>query len=278
MFNSDKIIAHNLASPWLLFYLYLFPKLIPKVYWMIWGKDLYFYKLLKKKNFYHEIYEFFRKKVFKQIKHVVTYVKGDAELAKKWYGVNAEYHECLMYPSNLYKEIDMPESIHLGTNILLGNSADPSNNHIEVFNKLTNYKDSDIKVYTPLSYGNKKYAQNIINQGKKLLGDKFVPITDFMPKEEYLTLLAKIDIAVFNHNRQQAMGNIITLLGLGKTVYLKQDISSAILLKNHGIKTFDLQMFKLEVADSKIIKTNIDKVKDYFSADNLSRQTKIVFK
>jgi hypothetical protein len=172
----------------------------------------------------------------------------------------------------------MPESIHLGTNILLGNSADPSNNHIEVFNKLTNYKDSDIKVYTPLSYGNKKYAQNIINQGKKLLGDKFVPITDFMPKEEYLTLLAKIDIAVFNHNRQQAMGNIITLLGLGKTVYLKQDISSAILLKNHGIKTFDLQMFKLEVADSKIIKTNIDKVKDYFSADNLSRQTKIVFK
>jgi len=34
-----------------------------------------------------------------------------------------------------------------------------------------------------------------------------------MPLDEYLNLLAKIDIAIFNHKRKQAMGNITTLLG-----------------------------------------------------------------
>lgn len=41
-----------------------------------------------------------------------------------------------------------------------------------------------------------------------------------MPFEEYLGLLAKIDIAILNHKRQQAMGNITTLLGLGKKYIL----------------------------------------------------------
>ena len=104
MFKVEKIFIHSLASPWLLLFLFLFPQLTHKVYWVIWGKDLYFYQLLEKKHFYHYIYEFFRKRVFKRIKHVITYVQGDAELAKEWYQVEAEYHECLMYPSNLFKK------------------------------------------------------------------------------------------------------------------------------------------------------------------------------
>jgi hypothetical protein len=34
-----------------------------------------------------------------------------------------------------------------------------------------------------------------------------------MPFDEYLNLLAKVDIVIFKHKRQQAMGNITTLLG-----------------------------------------------------------------
>ena len=42
---------------------------------------------------------------------------------------------------------------------------------------------------------------------------KFKPLVDFMPFDEYLNLLAKVDIAIFNHKRQQAMGNTTILLG-----------------------------------------------------------------
>ena len=41
-----------------------------------------------------------------------------------------------------------------------------------------------------------------------------------MPFNQYLEFLGKIDIAIFNHRRQQGFGNAITLLGLGKKVYL----------------------------------------------------------
>ena len=42
-----------------------------------------------------------------------------------------------------------------------------------------------------------------------------------LPLSDYLKILGKIDIAIFNHERQQAVGNITSLLGLGKKVYIK---------------------------------------------------------
>ncbi len=37
----------------------------------------------------------------------------------------------------------------------MGNSANPTNNHIEVLNKLLKFKDEDIEIIAPLSYGEK---------------------------------------------------------------------------------------------------------------------------
>ena len=37
-----------------------------------------------------------------------------------------------------------------------------------------------------------------------------------MNNKDYIQFLNQIDIAVFNHNRQQAMGTIRSLLGMGK--------------------------------------------------------------
>jgi hypothetical protein len=42
--------------------------------------------------------------------------------------------------------------------ILLGNSADPSNNHVEALERLLPYRDQDIKIYAPLSYGDQRPA------------------------------------------------------------------------------------------------------------------------
>ena len=277
MFSNQKIIVHSLASPWLLLNLYLFPTLNQKVYWAIWGKDLYYYKLLKKKYFYHDIYEFFRKKVFRNIGNTIVYVKGDYELARKWYGVKGKNHDCFMYPSNLYKAYDIKEKKHTGINIQIGNSAETTNNHFEVFEKLLKFKDADITIYAPLSYGNRDYAKKVTEKGKALYGDKFIPLTEFMPYEKYLEFLGNIDIVIFGHKRQQALGNSIILLGLGKKVYMRNDISPWQFFNDIRVKVYNIENINLNLLDDSIKEGNIKNIKEYFSERRLIAQLKKLF-
>lgn len=272
LFESEKIIIHCLASPALLFYLYLFPELSRKCYWSIWGKDLYFYRTLPKKHFYHSIYEFFRRKVIKNIGHIITYSIGDYELAREWYGTKATWHKSFMYPSNLYKEIPYQKQKERRITLLVGNSADPSNNHFDAFKLLKKFKNEDIKIIVPLSYGNKHYAKQVIKMGKSIFNDKFTYLDELMPLNEYLKLLSNIDIGVFSHHRQQAMGNITTLLGMGKKVYLRRDVTTWRTLEDTGAKLFELSKLNLELLDSKTKDHNKNVIKNTFSEEALLRQ------
>ena len=63
---------------------------------------------------------------------------------------------------------------------------------------------------------------------------------------------------MFNHNRQQAMGNTITLLGLGKKVYMRRGVAQWSFFESHKIKVFDIVNFDLQVLDANE-KTESDK-------------------
>lgn len=70
-----------------------------------------------------------------------------------------------MYPSNLYHEYSINNVSKTKENIIIqvGNSADCTNDHIEVFNKLKRYKN--IKIICPLSYGGDDvYIDNVIKE------------------------------------------------------------------------------------------------------------------
>src|SRR5690554_1631337 len=274
MHRADKIILHGLFDIKLVFILFFTPWLLKKCYWVMWGGDLYVYKLGEKNHRWRRN-ELFRRPIIKNMGNLVTYIEGDVDLARKWYGAKGQYHECLMYSSNLYKEYDLPEKTSATINIQVGNSADPSNSHIDALKKLLPFKSDDICIYVPLSYGNQQHAQQVIKQGKEWFGDKFVALTDFMPFDEYLAFLGSIDIAIFNHKRQQAMGNTITLLGLGKTVYIRSDTTQWQFFKDKGLEINDIdKLSKLEKAHSS---SNQEKVKEYFSLDNLIQQYERIF-
>ncbi len=274
MHSADKVFLHGLFDIRLVLILFLTPWLLKKCYWVIWGGDLYAYKF-GNKNKNYKIKEFFRRPVIKRIGHLVTYIQGDVELARKWYGTTGKYHECIMYTSNLYTDYTVPPKKGLTLNIQVGNSADPSNNHIEVLEKLLPFKDQDISIYVPLSYGDQVHAKKVIKQGKEWFGENFKPLTDFIPFEQYLKLLGTIDITIFNHKRQQAMGNTITLLGLGKTVYLRSDVTQWQFFQDKGIVVGDFLKFKqLEKIDCK---NNEKKIKEYFSEINFLNQLKGLF-
>jgi len=277
LMKHDRVIIHSLASPWLLFYLYLFPSLPEKSWWIMWGKDLYFYQLLEKKNFLHKIYEFFRKRVFRKIAHLVTSTTGDYELALEWYKVKGKHHKCMMYPNNLYQDIKVQGSPRSYLNIQVGNSADPSNNHFEIFDQLVAIDNKSFRVIVPLSYGDNEYAKRVVERGKMLFGDRFMPLLSMMPREDYQQFLADIDIAIFNHKRQQALGNIISLLGLGKKVYMRSDSTHWDVFKAHNIVLYDvLSGIDIELPSKESVEKNRENTKAAFSVDTYLRELQVV--
>lgn len=267
MYAAGKIIIHGLWSNHLMKLLFFQFWLLKKYYHVMWGGDFYF----------PEEQSWLKKQIIKNMGHLITYIKGDYELAQKWYGANGEYHECFMYPSNLYKEYAIEPKEHNIINIQLGNSADPTNNHMDVLKSLAKYKDENIKIFVPLSYGDKEYAKEVITKGKEIFGDKFLPLTEFMPFQKYLDFLSEIDIAIFAHKRQQAMGNTITLLGLGKKVYMQSDITPWKLFSDIDVKVFDVENIKIDLIDKQVQKENQEKIKEYFSEENYLSQLQNLF-
>lgn len=134
-------------------------------------------------------------------------------------------------------------------------------------------------VYCPLSYGNEEYAQAIISKGISMFGEKFLPLTRFMSFEEYNCYMASIDIAIFNHRRQQAMGNIIGLLSMGKTVYLRPTETPYKFFKELGVTVFssDTIYEGLRVLDEKQKLNNVELMKRKFSRNSLVESWRLIF-
>jgi len=277
MNKAEKIILHGMFNNHLFYFLAIQPWLLKKCYWVVWGGDLYIHNA-SLKDWRWKKNEFFRHFIIMRMGHFITYIKGDYELAKQWYGARGEYHHCLMYPSNTYKDHAVPPKKGNATNIIVGNSADPSNNHEEVLRKLTAYKEENIQIYCPLSYGSVEVAERIAALGKDLFGEKFTPLLDFMPFEDYLELLGQIDIAVFAHKRQQAMGNTITLLGLGKKVYMRSDVTPRAMFVELGVKVFEIQNFDLTPLNDNVRKGNQLRIESHFSATAFTKQLRTIFK
>lgn len=281
LYNSEKIIIHGLFSYYMVLLFFFQPWLLKKCYWVIWGGDLY-YHTTREKTYKTNIYEYLRKYVIKNMFGFITHIRGDYELAKEWYGAKGEYYYSFMYPSNLYKEYSLSEGMKVDSKmyIQIGNSADPSNNHIEVLDKLQRYRDMDIEIICPLSYGDKIYANSVIERGTEILGNKFIPITEFIPIDKYLDILAKIDIAIFNHKRQQALGNITTLLGFGKKIYIREDITTWQFCIDHDLKVYNSNCdFEdlFENMDEKIKQQNIENIKLKFSEKKLVEDWRRIF-
>ncbi|MDV6253318.1 TDP-N-acetylfucosamine:lipid II N-acetylfucosaminyltransferase [Vibrio sp. EA2] len=273
--KSKKIILHGLVKFKVVQLLWVFRFLLPKCHWAIWGGDLYRREenLLTRKGRYRE---FFRKKVIKDMGYIITSIKGDYENAVKWYGTKAPYLSYFMYPASLYHDVDVPEKKDDKITILVGNSADPSNNHEEVFNIIKPYINDKVRVICPLNYGGKKHADKITKLGSKLFGTSFEPILDYMKYDDYISLLSTVDIAIFNHNRQQAMSNIRVLLGMGKKVYMRKEISSYRTLTDLGIKVTDVKDFSLGLSEEESA-NNINIVKSYYSKETLVSNLKNIF-
>lgn len=127
-----------------------------------------------------------------------------------------------------------------GQNILIGNSASLTNNHIEAFDFLKNANLEKRKLIVPLSYGDMNYAQSINKIGTSIFDEKMTPIFEFMPLDAFNILLGSCNVVIMNHYRQQAVGNIVAALWMGAKVYLNERNTLYQYLKRIGISVYSI--------------------------------------
>ena len=128
-----------------------------------------------------------------------------------------------------------------GNDILLGNSATATNNHLEALNMLSSIDVKDRKIIVPLSYGSQEYGDALEKCGRRLLGSNFVPIRNFMPLAEYNSLISSCSIAIMNHRRQQALANIGSILCNGGKLFLDESSVVYKFLKKNGAYVYSVR-------------------------------------
>ncbi|MFW5795353.1 MAG: TDP-N-acetylfucosamine:lipid II N-acetylfucosaminyltransferase [Bacillota bacterium] len=289
IYSAENIFLHSLLRKVIIVFFFN-PWFLRKAKWILWGGELYSYKkYVKKTKLKSRIYEYMRSYVIKNVEGIITYIKGDFDLAKTWYNTDAVFYECIIYLSNIPSYNISKTNLNINNNyskehifIQVGNSADPSNNHVEILDKIKKNitQKNKIKIICPLSYGKEKEAEKVIKYGKKEFGKDFVPLTEFMDLKTYNKLQSNIDIAIFNHKRQQAMGNILTLLYLGKKVYIRDDIVTWDFMQGNKLKVFSFNNLKEDLfkkIDAHIAKENRKKINSRFNIETFIEEWRNIF-
>lgn len=140
--------------------------------------------------------------------------------ANPWFG--AEYMTWNYLTLEDDMPFDLPEVAETpGVDLLAGNSASPTNNHVELFEAIARHVDlAGRRVYVPLGYGDPRYRDRVLAAGERQLGPHFVPLTDFLPYPEYVRLVSSCGFVLMYHLRQQALGNLFIAALSGARIFL----------------------------------------------------------
>ena len=135
--------------------------------------------------------------------------------------------------------------------IQVGHNAFPFNNHVETLDLLQRFRDGTndkrIAVVLPIAYGNgdisgrADYRTALIQYANDVFrGVELEFWTKMVDNYAYTKRLATIDIAIFNSERQNGLGNLLQLLYMGKKVYLSPKNPLFPLIRQKGFELHDI--------------------------------------
>lgn len=263
----DIIVFHGFWYQTLMLLALLLPNVSNKVVWVIWGNDLY--------NDVSPIDYFLKKKLAQRSRLITSHVKDDYCFALKKYRLKDKPYKWSSYPINYDNiQLRLPSDVLTDYKIMLAHSGDKANKHkyvLDIINGLSSY--SYIKIFVPLSYGDSKYINSLIDYINTIKNNHITieVITDFMENDYYQAFLCLMDIAIFPADRQIALANIIQLLALGKKVFLSSKSPTWKHLESLGIVVYDILNLdsKWLSFDYDVLKSNHEKTLKTYSIENL---------
>jgi hypothetical protein len=164
--------------------------------------------------------------------------------------------------------------------ILLNHSGNPVNNHITLIDALSNHYSKNFIALCPLSYGaSQPLIENFTKYGKFKLGKKFLPITDYIKPEAYSKVMEQVDILLMNTFFSGGLANIMTLLALGRKVYInKKNEDYQIMFKENSIQVFSIDSENdewsrtiFEPMNPLVIQNNIKQTNYLFGDDTIAK-------
>lgn len=222
-------------------------------------------------------------KVINKLSYFITDNGCDEEVFNHYFGdkgitfpgtINYYPIENLIDQSKLNEQCD-------GNAIWVGNSADANGNHVWVFEKLANFSD-EIKIMSPISYGDVRFMKFIDSEGCRILGNKFVPLKDFLPANEYYAKFLQANAFVFGHFRQCAVGNILMAMYFGGKVFLSNRNPLLKMYKESGFYIYSIEddlteEFAIMPLDNEQRSNNKNLVLSIASYESSIKQLKNVF-
>lgn len=240
------------------------------IIWIIWGADLYYlpkfwrnnyddysssflninfknnlfkqYQLAKKHYLqghrtYHHIYN-----AIKKVTICATLTTSDYQLVKIKLNSKVKLIDFVISGIDDFVGTTNIDLNQKKQNIIqIGNSADPSNNHFEIFKKMKDVNFNG-QIYCPLSYGNLGYAKKLKADISSWFSEEQLLTDDvFIPKAEYFEKISKIGFVVMAHNRQQSFGNLIAQLYFGAKVFLKYNAPLYLLFSGWGLVVYTIE-------------------------------------
>ncbi|MEX0779122.1 MAG: TDP-N-acetylfucosamine:lipid II N-acetylfucosaminyltransferase, partial [Balneolales bacterium] len=184
--------------------------------WKLWGGDLY--NPLKAGS---PIYD-----VMKHIDSVHARVEGDFEIIEQTYGKKEFCRFGYTFPG-LYGDLPTMLEKEFPETIIVGNSGDPTNNHLDILELLAEKDDvQNYRILLPVAYNlTPNYREKLVNSIKRLGLGKITKLHEkFIHPNEYFEIMMKAGMLITAHERQQAVGSILTSLYSGNNTFVKKDI------------------------------------------------------
>ncbi len=252
----EKIVVHPIdyiSSIFLILSKKKFPN--AKVYWICWSYDVYNLHLdndtflepysLAFKNKSKTINEklvptarrildtlrvpfrskYYLRKAYELVDYFGSFLEQDYFNMKEI--INADHIQYIPFSYLSIEDLlpNINKQFNAGNGIIIGHAGSRESNQYELLEKISKLKQNK-KIILPLAYGDPKYIREIASFAQSLNFKNIEIILTKIPMEQYYENLENASHAIFNLKIQQALGNILGLLYMGKKVFLREETST----------------------------------------------------
>lgn len=188
--------------------------------WHIWGADLY----QDSQSLAFRLFYPLRRLAQKRLKTVFG-TQGDLDYFAK---IQPKSDRLLLYFPTKMPELMLNDAAKIRTSpfrVLLGNSGDPSNQHLAGLADLHRQLGDQLQVMIPMGYpaDNSAYIDAVAERGEQLFGKNCEVWREVVPFTNYWENLTACQLGYFPFTRQQGIGTLCLLIALNIPFALSRD-------------------------------------------------------